>query len=248
MSLNFSHNRISSIPAQISMLENLSVVKLNHNRIVAIPAEMCNLTRLQRLFLHNNCIEYFPSQICQLTGLLTLTFEENPIKRLPFRFGYLPLRSGYDTGFQIFRCDPLGFIEPPEQVMSLGSDQAIKFMKVFAAVEDGSECFKLSNWQLHEWPPSFGQPFMYNITLLDLSRNLLSNWHPSIFSQLLQLIKLDLSFNQITEIPLSITSLNKMKYMLLEGNPIAILPAAVAYIKCLEEYTIGIRNACVCIM
>ena len=139
VSLNFSHNRICSIPAQISMLENLSVVKLNHNRIVAIPAEMCNLTRLQRLFLHNNCIEYFPSQICQLTGLLTLTFEENPIKRLPFRFGYLPLRSGYDTGFQIFRCDPLGFIEPPEQVMSLGSDQAINFMKVFAAVEDGSE-------------------------------------------------------------------------------------------------------------
>jgi Leucine-rich repeat (LRR) protein len=240
VSLNFTHNLITTIPPDINMLQNLTIAKLNHNQLVTIPVEMCAMTRLQRLFLHNNCIEILPSQISQLTGLLTLTIEENPIQRLPFRFGYLPLRSGYDIGFQIFRCDPSRFIEPPEQVMSLGSDPAIQFLKIFAQVEDGLESFSLRKWQLQEWPLSFGQPFMHHITLLDVSHNAFTNWHPAILLHMVQLVTLNLSFNKISVIPLEITSLAQLRNMFLEGNPITILPAAVAYIKCLEQYSIGI--------
>jgi Leucine-rich repeat (LRR) protein len=239
VSLNFSHNIINSIPAEISMLQNLTIAKLNHNRLMTIPVEMCAMTRLQRLFLHNNCIEYLPGQISQLTGLLTLTIEENAIQRLPFRFGYLPLRSGYDTGFQIFRCDTSMFIEPPEQVMNLGPDRAIQFLKIFAEVEDGLESFSLCKWQLHDWPESFGLPFMHHVTILDVSHNEFSTWHPSILSDMTRLVTLDMSFNLITEIPLEITRLVNMRNMFLDGNPITILPAAVAYIKCLEQYSIG---------
>ncbi len=244
MSLNFTHNLITTIPRDVEMLQNLTIMKLNHNQLVTIPVEMCAMTRLQRLFLHNNCIESLPNQISQLTGLLTLTIEENPIQRLPFRFGYLPLRSGYDTGFQIFRCDPSRFIEPPEQVMSLGSDQAIQYLKIFAEVEDGLASFSLCKWQLREWPISFGQPFMHHITLLDVSHNEFTNWHPAILLHMIQLVTLNLSFNKITEIPLDITNLAQLQNMFLEGNPIKILPAAVAYIKCLEKYSIGIFYEC----
>lgn len=240
MSLNFSHNVIRSIPADISMLQNLTIAKLNHNRLLTIPVEMCVMTRLQRLFLHNNFIEYLPNQISQLTGLLTLTIEENAIQRLPFRFGYLPLRNGYDIGFQIFRCDTAKFIEPPEQVMNLGSDKAIQYLKIFAQVEDGLESFSLSKWQLREWPVSFGMPFMHHVKLLDVSHNEFSDWHPSILLHMSGLVTLNMSFNRITEIPLDITRLVNMRSMFLEGNPITILPAAVAYIKCLEQYSIGI--------
>ncbi len=239
VSLNFSHNMIRMIPADISMLQNLTIAKLNHNRLLTIPIEMCSMTRLQRLFLHNNCIEYLPSEISQLTGLLTLTIEENKIQRLPFRFGYLPLRNGYDIGFQIFRCDSSKFIEPPEQVMNLGSDRAIQFLKIFAEVEDGLDSFVLCNWMLLEWPSSFGLSFMYHITVLDVSCNSFSDWHPSILLHLTRIVTLDMSCNRITEIPLEITRLVKMRNMHLEGNPIAILPAAVAYIACLEQYSIG---------
>jgi Leucine-rich repeat (LRR) protein len=237
--MNFSHNVICFIPSDISMLQNLTIAKLNHNQLGTIPVEMCNMTRLQRLFLHNNCIDHLPSQVSQLSGLLTLTIEENPIQRLPFRFGYLPLRSGYDTGFQIFRCDSSKFTEPPEQVISQGSDRAIQFLKIFAEVEDGSELFSLRQWHLLEWPLSFGMQFMHHVTVLDVAHNSFSYFHPSILSHMFHIVSLDLSFNKISEIPLTITNLVNMRSMFLQGNPITTLPVAVAYIKCLEEYEIG---------
>lgn len=239
VSLNFSHNVISSIPADISMLQNLTIAKLNHNHLKTIPVQLCSMTRLQRLFLHNNCIDCLPGQISQLTGLLTLTLEENSITKLPFRFGYLPMRSGYDIGFQIFRCDSSKFIEPPEQVMKQGSDRAIQFLKMFAEVEDGAELFSLREWKLLEWPLSFGLPFMYHVTEIDVAYNLFSCFHPTILSHMFQIVTLDMSFNQITEIPLSITNLINMRNMFLHGNPITVLPVAVAYITCLEQYSIG---------
>lgn len=239
MSLNFSHNIISTIPADISMLQNLTIAKLNHNQLKTIPVQLCSMTRLQRLFLHNNCIDFLPGQISQLTGLLTLTLEENSITKLPFRFGYLPMRSGYDIGFQIFRCDSSKFIDPPEQVMKQGSDRAIQFLKIFAEVEDGAELFRLREWMLLEWPLSFGLPFMYHVTEIDVAHNLFSCFHPTILSHMFQIVTLDMSFNQITEIPLSITNLVNMRNMFLHGNPITVLPVAVAYITCLEKYSIG---------
>ncbi len=240
VSLNFSHNVICSIPSDISMLQNLTIVKLNHNQLVTIPVEVCVMTRLQRLFLHNNCLDHLPSQICQLSGLLTLTIDENPIQKLPFRFGYLPLRSGYDIGFQIFKCDSSKFIEPPEQVMCQGSDRAIQFLKVFAEVEDGSESFSLREWNLLDWPLSFGLSFMHHVAVLDVAHNNFSNFHPSILLNMNRLVTLDLSFNRVSEIPLTITNLTNMQNLFLQGNPITVLPVAVAYIKCLQQYSIGI--------
>jgi Leucine-rich repeat (LRR) protein len=51
-----SNNKITSIPPEMEILQNLQYLDLSYNKITSIPPEIGNLKKLQHLYLANNQI------------------------------------------------------------------------------------------------------------------------------------------------------------------------------------------------
>ena len=56
--LDFSENRMSDLPADISKLTNLNEIIGSNNQISSLTAGMCELTKLRQLSLANNRWEW----------------------------------------------------------------------------------------------------------------------------------------------------------------------------------------------
>lgn len=107
-----SHNKISSLPAQLNQLvclrevflhrncleeiplclcklPSLQLLWLNNNKITSIPSEISQLTCLKRLHLDYNFIEVFPDTLCQLSGLEVLYLNNNVLHHISDAIGSL---------------------------------------------------------------------------------------------------------------------------------------------------------------
>ncbi len=78
-----SHNKLSSLPGQLSQLTNLKEVFLHRNNFEEFPICLCGLPCLELLWLNNNKIKSIPEDIAKLTSLKRLHLDCNFIKYLP---------------------------------------------------------------------------------------------------------------------------------------------------------------------
>ena len=78
-----SHNKLSSLPAQLDQLTSLREVFLHRNNLEDIPACLTNLPCLQILWMNNNKITSIPDHIANLTTLKRLHLDYNFIKDIP---------------------------------------------------------------------------------------------------------------------------------------------------------------------
>lgn len=74
---------VSSIPGAISLLKDLTSVRLSNNNLSHIPKYISNLQNLIVLELAYNKFKSFPINICTLTNLKTLNLSNNEINFLP---------------------------------------------------------------------------------------------------------------------------------------------------------------------
>jgi ankyrin repeat protein len=86
--LDLRNNKLDYISDQISLLKNLSVLRLDHNNISSIPNEIFDLP-LVVLTLGFNSLFSVPKSIQNLKGLTFLSFAENHIQDLPIELGNL---------------------------------------------------------------------------------------------------------------------------------------------------------------
>eukprot|EP01105_Mastigella_eilhardi_P024658 TRINITY_DN646_c0_g1_i6.p2 TRINITY_DN646_c0_g1~~TRINITY_DN646_c0_g1_i6.p2 ORF type:complete len:139 (+),score=23.18 TRINITY_DN646_c0_g1_i6:426-842(+) len=70
--LHLTHKKLTSVPAEIFQLTNLTMLGLGNNELTFVPAEICQLTNLTKLNLFNNKLTLLPDEICQLTNLTWL--------------------------------------------------------------------------------------------------------------------------------------------------------------------------------
>ena len=80
---------ITSLPAEIGMLTNLTRIDLSYNRLTSIPAELEKLTNLTRLDLHRNQLPSIPAELGKLTKLTTLNLSDNQLTSIPAELGKL---------------------------------------------------------------------------------------------------------------------------------------------------------------
>lgn len=78
-----SHNKLSSLPAQLNQISTLREVFLHRNNFEEVPLCLCHLPSLQLLWLNNNKITVIPEEIVKLASLKRLHLDSNFIKEIP---------------------------------------------------------------------------------------------------------------------------------------------------------------------
>ena len=81
--------RMTSLPAEIGQLVDLTQLHLNYNQLTSLPAEIGQLVVLTELRLDGNQLTSLPAEIGQLAGLKYLELSDNKLTSLPAEIGQL---------------------------------------------------------------------------------------------------------------------------------------------------------------
>merc|ERR1719273_2474954 len=80
--LNLSHNRMSTLPEEISKCTQLETVDISHNSFISLPNCLFNLPKIIKINARKNFIAEVDIDIISTCGTLeTLNLEENPLSR-----------------------------------------------------------------------------------------------------------------------------------------------------------------------
>jgi Leucine-rich repeat (LRR) protein len=82
-SLRLGHNRLSTLPASLSLLTRLSLLHIQHNVLAALPEALSALISLADLDLSNNRLTVLPAGLGCATGLTRLVATRNPLLAPP---------------------------------------------------------------------------------------------------------------------------------------------------------------------
>lgn len=83
------HPKVSRIPDEILLMEELEDLHLQRNDLDALPPTICNISSLKKLRLGGNGLTSLPSSIGQLKNLELLTLWSNDLINLPIEIGQL---------------------------------------------------------------------------------------------------------------------------------------------------------------
>ncbi|XP_054255979.1 leucine-rich repeat-containing G-protein coupled receptor 5 [Indicator indicator] len=239
--LHLHNNRIYSLGKKcFDGLHSLETLDLNYNSLDEFPTAIRTLTNLKELGFHSNNIKSIPERAFEGNpSLITIHFYDNPIQlvgksafqhlpelrtltlngasqltEFPDLTGTTSLESLTLTGAQITSlptsaCEQL----PNLQVLDL-SYNLLEDLPCFTA------CKRLQKIDLHhnEIGEIKAETFRQLAALrsLDLAWNKIKIIHPSAFSSLPSLIKLDVSSNLLSSFP--VTGLHGLTHLKLTGN------------------------------
>jgi len=80
--LNLSHNRMSSLPEEISQCTQLETVDLSYNSFISLPNCLFNLPKINQINAKKNFIAEIEVELLSTCGSLeSLNLEENPLTR-----------------------------------------------------------------------------------------------------------------------------------------------------------------------
>ncbi|OCT90905.1 hypothetical protein XELAEV_18019521mg [Xenopus laevis] len=199
--LSLSGRRMKGFPrsARNYDLTDITRADLSKNRFSEMPSEMCQLVSLESLNLYHNCLRLVPPAISNLQVLTYLNISRNLLPSLPPSICRLPLTV------LIASNNKLGSL--PDEIGTMTSLRQLD----------------VSCNDLQTLPPHMGS--LECLRDLNLRRNQLSVL-PDELSDL-PLIRLDLSCNRITHIPVCYRRLRHLQTIILDNNPLQYPPAQI---------------------
>uniref|UniRef100_A0A8C9JXI1 Leucine rich repeat containing G protein-coupled receptor 6 n=1 Tax=Panthera tigris altaica TaxID=74533 RepID=A0A8C9JXI1_PANTA len=239
--LMLQNNQLGGIPAEaLWELRSLQSLDLNYNELQEFPVAIRTLGRLQELGFHNNNIKAIPEKAFMGNPVLqTIHFYDNPIQFVGrSAFQYLPklhtLSLNGATDIQEFpdlkgttSLEILTLTRAGIRLLPLGMCQQLPRLRVLELSHNQIEelpslhrCQKLEEIGLQHnriWEigaDTFSQ--LSSLRALDLSWNAIRSIHPEAFVTLRSLVKLDLTDNQLTTLPLA--GLGGLMHLKLKGN------------------------------
>uniref|UniRef100_A0A8C7XMJ0 Leucine rich repeat containing G protein-coupled receptor 6 n=1 Tax=Oryzias sinensis TaxID=183150 RepID=A0A8C7XMJ0_9TELE len=193
-------NQITHIPDYaFANLSALVVLHLHNNHIQSMGSRCFEgLQSLETLDLNYNDLQEFPVAVRTLSKLQELGFHNNNIKAIPERafVGNPQLKT-------------IHFYENPIQFVGKSAFQFLP--KLHTLSLNGAT-------QIQEFPDLKGTTTQFHsfFLLRDLSWNVLESIHPDAFVSLHSLIKLDLSENRLSSVP--VAGLGGLTHLKLRGN------------------------------
>ena len=222
--LELHNNRLTALPPELGRLSQLGILNLSGNQLTALPPEFGQLSHLYKLGLAGNQLASLPNEIGRLSRLNELGLAGNQLTTLPSEFGQL-------TRLEILDLQDNQLSELP----SLARFEYLKHLD-------------LSGNRLTAPPPAL--PDLHLLAELDLSDNQIANLPPGSISQPIEsstqsgrmfqeirqlrdaglaadsfslMQKLDLSGNQLTELPPDLSQL-QLETLDLSDNQLTELP------------------------
>ncbi|OWZ03037.1 hypothetical protein PHMEG_00025301 [Phytophthora megakarya] len=194
--LGLEGNKLTHLPESIGGLVHLEVLRVDSNQLEKLPSSIGRLKNLKTLSAHSNQIVELPASFGSLTGLLTLDMKKNCLVTTSDAFlqltsiKYIDLRQ---NKLQVF---------PTLPVNNTSLDQLFLGFNV-----------------LREIPEDVVLSVMESLTVLDVRDNQLQRLSDRI-PQLYRLKTLDLTNNDLHDLPPGFGYLKYLNHLLVEGNPL----------------------------
>jgi Leucine-rich repeat (LRR) protein len=230
------------------------------SRIAALPPETGHLTQLHRLYLRANHIEHLPDEIGNLTALRQLMLDHNDLASLPESIGALtnlqhiglhdnpPLSALPASMENLQQLESIGLnhnhklVPFPEVLCRISAMRSIVFINndvtdlpdTMTALTNLEVLVMGDSQKLNRLPDWIGG--FPKLKVLKFYRSGLASVPKSI-GQLSGLLSLDLSHNNLTELP-DLSGLQNLRFLWLTGNRFEQLPPQVLALKSLEYLAI----------
>ncbi|KAL6949723.1 hypothetical protein ACO0QE_000379 [Hanseniaspora vineae] len=256
VTLELSRNLIKKIPQQIAKLENLSILNLQCNKLERLPQGFANLRHLQILDLSSNKFTAFPDIICECTNLLQIDLSNNRIQSIPQNINNLTKVAKINISNN--RLRKVGDLSQMRNLRTLTI--RYNFISVFR-----TNCESLQNiyvtgnrisvfddtvpslrtLEMHKNPltslfPTNDQ--LSNLTTLSLNKANLSSLPSVIWQKFVQLKKLELNENSLSQLPAAISNLTKLMYLSVNKNKLESIPETLPSLKNLKSLDLHSNN------
>jgi Leucine-rich repeat (LRR) protein len=266
--LDLSRNNISKIEISAAELDGIKqlnnpipiqTLRLNENNLSKLHDKLFpTLKKIEELDLHKNNFNEFPHEINKLKTLLKLDLSENKLTYLPEELSYISslkeldlsgnsLRSLNNSGIGELRSLeglyisgnklsditdslPISLIRLDLRGNSLNTfpNQLLKLEKIQSLYLGGNNLAIHPDYEISDISN------LKELKRLDVSNNDISNI-PAWFFTLENLIYLDLSKNKISNLPSDISHLTKLKYLYIEANKLDLIPSKISRLSKLQK-------------
>lgn len=220
-SLDLSNAKLPSIPdAMFDNLTNLIKLVLDNNHFTYLPPQLGKLTRLQHLSCTSNQLSVLPEEIGNLLDLRVLDVHSNNLKAIPIQTWHLAGLISLNASSNLLNAFPA----PPIAVAHKESSGPIGLSPVVEEhtfPESGRK-----NSTASTIARSGNNTMARSLKYLFLGDNRMDEQCFESISLLQELRVLNLSFNEIYEIPHSgLRRLHHLVELYLSGNELTSLPA-----------------------
>ncbi|KAL0956978.1 hypothetical protein HGRIS_003080 [Hohenbuehelia grisea] len=200
--LKLDYNSFHSLPASLGNLNRLETFSCCDNSLISLPASIGNLQRLETLDAHNNNLKELPETLWNCASLTKINVTSNLIENwhLPLSPPAILITASASGGsFSADSASISGRSEPPERKPSTAG-----------SITSG------------RWRP----PLAYSLEKLYLGENHLTDEVFAPLSILKELRVLNLSFNELQEMPPTFfTGMTKLEELYLSGNRLTSIPS-----------------------
>ena len=223
-------NHLVTLPNELGNLQKLASLSVFGNNLLSLPSTIGKLSSLQILDIHSNNLQSLPDDIWLLKSLSVLNVSSNILSSFPKPPISVAKRVSSTVNFRNFTVD--GGISSMTPVSEIDSRRpSSNFASDLDSNKNGAESVD-NDYDMDEQSSSsstFGTSFTSmadSLLVLTLADNRLGDDCFESISFLVSLKSLNLSYNDILEIPEgAMRRLTRLTEVYLSGNEIATLPA-----------------------
>ncbi|MHA2370531.1 MAG: leucine-rich repeat domain-containing protein [Candidatus Hodarchaeales archaeon] len=191
--LGLCKQKLVTLPASLTRLENLRTLNLRNNLLIALPESFGALENLRELYLYENQLTTFPESFKRLINLKKLDIKNNQLTALSDTFQSL-------SKLETLLLDGNKFANFPEIITKLTQLQVLS----------------LASNELVILSERLGD--LRKLRSLSLKANLLRQL-PNSLKGLRSLVRLNLDHNHFQSLPEFLFKLPALRYLNVEANP-----------------------------
>ncbi|KAL1410855.1 cysteinyl-tRNA synthetase [Vanrija albida] len=245
--LDLSCNRIADLESvNLSDITTLLSLKVQNNRLSSIPSYFLQMKALKYLNISNNVFEKFPEVVCEMSNLVDLDVSFNQIAELPSAMSNLKSLERLTCVGNELREFPKSFSTLANlRVLDVRRNKLIDLTPVYALPNlatlraDKNDLVTLDT-QLGEKVRDFSVPhnsitrftlacspgstISYSLTHLNLSYGKISVLDDGALSELVNLVELNLNFNQFNRLPQTLDKLVNLEAFSCTDNMLSTFP------------------------
>ncbi|KAK1932574.1 Leucine-rich repeat-containing protein 40 [Phytophthora citrophthora] len=193
--LGLEGNKLTQLPESIGGLVHLEVLRVDSNQLKSLPSTIGNLRNLKTLSAHSNDISELPVSFSSLTGLFTLDLKKNSL---------------VTTGTAFIQLTSIKYIDLRQNKLEM-----------FPRLPENNTCLDqlFLGFNLLRDIPVGVLSVKESLTVLDVRDNKLQRLSDRI-PQLYRLKTLDVTNNDLHDLPPGFGYLKYLDHLLVEGNPL----------------------------
>lgn len=223
--LDISHTKLSSLDDfTLSHLSALQTLKLDHNLFRTLPDSLGELSHLITFSCSDNHLDALPETIGSLRRLETLDAHNNSLRQLPLSLWNCPSLVLINVTSNLIDT----WYGPPDTSLVLSPVSGIS-LEIPSTPPGPRSHFqvtrKASSATVQSSPGRPSPPLAYSLEKLYVGENRLTDDCLPPFTILKELRVLNLSFNEIQELPSSfLRNLTRLEELYLSGNQLTSIP------------------------